>query len=115
MRGFPGSVSAGVQTIAMRRAKDKRQHLQSKLAGMHFETVAQGVIAIKEGAWYTPDESGTDTAGCGNVLSADVSAPCGATSSTSRCRALRAKPKSVKKDCCIPEPEASANAGRLGI
>ena len=43
------------------------------------EHIAPGVIAIKEGAWYTPDGDGTDLGGCGNVLSADRSAPCGAT------------------------------------
>ncbi len=43
------------------------------------DRVAQGVISIKEGAWYTPNGQGVDTVGCGNVLSADSSARCGAT------------------------------------
>ena len=36
-------------------------------------------MSIKEGAWFTPDADGTDTAGCANVLTEDRSAPCGAT------------------------------------
>jgi len=42
--------------------------------------IAQGVVSIKEGAWFTPDADGTDTKGCANVLAEDRSAPCGATS-----------------------------------
>lgn len=41
--------------------------------------IAPGVVAIKEGAWFTPDATGADTRGSANVLSADRSAPCGAT------------------------------------
>jgi anaerobic dimethyl sulfoxide reductase subunit A len=41
--------------------------------------IAQGVISIKEGAWFTPDADGTDTKGYANVLAEDRSAPCGAT------------------------------------
>ncbi|WP_422003160.1 molybdopterin-containing oxidoreductase family protein [Reyranella sp.] len=43
------------------------------------DRIAPGVVSIKEGAWFTPDAAGTDTAGCANVLAADRSAPCGAT------------------------------------
>ena len=43
------------------------------------DRIAPGVISIKEGAWYTPNGQGVDTVGCGNVLSADTSARCGAT------------------------------------
>ena len=43
------------------------------------DDIAPGVVAIKEGAWFTPDESGADTAGCANVLSGARAAPCGAT------------------------------------
>ena len=41
--------------------------------------IARGVVSINEGAWFTPDATGTDTQGCANALSADRSAPCGAT------------------------------------
>jgi anaerobic dimethyl sulfoxide reductase subunit A len=43
------------------------------------ERIARGVVAIKEGAWFSPDGEGRDTGGCANVLSADRSAPSGAT------------------------------------
>jgi anaerobic dimethyl sulfoxide reductase subunit A len=41
--------------------------------------IAPGVVSIKEGAWFTPDSDGADTTGCANALTADRSAPCGAT------------------------------------
>ncbi len=41
--------------------------------------IAPGVVSIKEGAWYTPDQQGTDSQGCANVLTTDRAAPCGAT------------------------------------
>ena len=41
--------------------------------------IAQGVVSIKEGAWFTPAADGTDTKGCANVLAEDRSAACGAT------------------------------------
>ncbi len=43
------------------------------------DRIARGVVSIKEGAWFTPDESGADTRGCANVLTDDRSAPSGAT------------------------------------
>ncbi len=43
------------------------------------DRIAQGVVSIKEGAWFTPDATGTDTKGCANAVTADRSAPCGAT------------------------------------
>ena len=43
------------------------------------DRIAPGVVSIKEGAWHTPGQGGTDTQGCANVLTADRSAPCGAT------------------------------------
>jgi anaerobic dimethyl sulfoxide reductase subunit A len=42
------------------------------------DRIAEGVVAIKEGAWYEPDETGEDTRGCANVLSADRPARSGA-------------------------------------
>ncbi len=43
------------------------------------DRIARGVVSIKEGAWFTPDAEGRDTRGCANVLTADRSAPSGAT------------------------------------
>ena len=43
------------------------------------DRIAPGVVAIKEGAWFTPDAGGDDVRGCTNVLTDDRSAPCGAT------------------------------------
>jgi DmsA/YnfE family anaerobic dimethyl sulfoxide reductase A subunit len=42
------------------------------------DRVAPGVISIKEGAWFTPDQHGQDTRGCANVLVADRASPAGA-------------------------------------
>jgi anaerobic dimethyl sulfoxide reductase subunit A len=36
-------------------------------------------VSIKEGTWFTPDADGLDRHGCANVLTADRSSPCGAT------------------------------------
>jgi anaerobic dimethyl sulfoxide reductase subunit A len=43
------------------------------------DRIARGVVSIKEGAWFAPDDRGTDTQGCANVLTLDHAAPCGAT------------------------------------
>jgi anaerobic dimethyl sulfoxide reductase subunit A len=43
------------------------------------DRIARGVVSIKEGAWFTPDERGEDRRGCANVLTDDRAAPCGAT------------------------------------
>ncbi|HUG35606.1 MAG TPA: molybdopterin-dependent oxidoreductase [Candidatus Limnocylindrales bacterium] len=42
------------------------------------ERIAPGVVSIAEGAWFTPDGEGRDTAGCANVLTSDRPSPCGA-------------------------------------
>ena len=41
--------------------------------------IAQGVVSIKEGAWFAPDAEGSDASGCANALTDDRSAPSGAT------------------------------------
>jgi anaerobic dimethyl sulfoxide reductase subunit A len=42
------------------------------------DRIARGVVSMKEGAWFTPGEDGTDTRGCANVLTPDRASPCGA-------------------------------------
>jgi anaerobic dimethyl sulfoxide reductase subunit A len=42
------------------------------------DRIAPGVVSIKDGAWFTPAPDGADTHGCCNVLTADRSAPSGA-------------------------------------
>jgi anaerobic dimethyl sulfoxide reductase subunit A len=49
--------------------------LRAKVTGR----IASGVVSIKEGAWFIPNDEGTDTQGCANVLTSDRAAPCGAT------------------------------------
>lgn len=42
------------------------------------DRITPGVVAIKEGAWFTPDARGHDTRGCTNVLIADRASPAAA-------------------------------------
>jgi anaerobic dimethyl sulfoxide reductase subunit A len=42
------------------------------------DRIAPGVVSIKEGVWFTPDDSGQDTRGCANVLIEDRASPAGA-------------------------------------
>lgn len=42
------------------------------------ERIMPGVVAIPQGAWYTPDEKGVDRGGCANVLTKNVTSPAGA-------------------------------------
>ena len=42
------------------------------------DRIVRGVVCLKEGAWFTPDAEGRDTRGRANVLTADRSAPSGA-------------------------------------
>jgi anaerobic dimethyl sulfoxide reductase subunit A len=42
------------------------------------DRIAVGVIAIKEGAWFSLDARGDDTRGCSNVLTSDIASPAGA-------------------------------------
>ena len=51
----------------------------TRLPATVTDRVAPGVVAIKEGAWFVPDDAGLDTGGAANVLTADRASPCGAT------------------------------------
>jgi anaerobic dimethyl sulfoxide reductase subunit A len=42
------------------------------------DRIAPGVVAIKEGAWFTLDADGRDTHGCSNMLTPDRASPAGA-------------------------------------
>jgi anaerobic dimethyl sulfoxide reductase subunit A len=54
------------------------EHGAMVLPAFVTDRIAPGVVSIKEGAWFTPDAAGMDTGGCANVLTADRSAPSGA-------------------------------------
>jgi anaerobic dimethyl sulfoxide reductase subunit A len=42
------------------------------------ERIVPGVVDVPQGAWYDPDERGTDRGGCANVLTLDKRSPGGA-------------------------------------
>jgi anaerobic dimethyl sulfoxide reductase subunit A len=42
------------------------------------ERIMPGVVALPQGAWYTPDENGVDHGGSANVLTKNVTSPGGA-------------------------------------
>jgi anaerobic dimethyl sulfoxide reductase subunit A len=52
---------------------------ESRLKVRVTDRVLAGVVAVKEGAWFTPNSDGSDRGGSTNVLTADRSAPCGGT------------------------------------
>jgi len=41
------------------------------------ERIAPGVVCMKAGAWYAPDDAGTDRGGCPNTLTVDRPSPAG--------------------------------------
>ncbi len=43
------------------------------------QRIMPGVVAIGQGAWYSPDEKGIDQGGCANTLTNDKGSPGGAT------------------------------------
>ncbi len=55
------------------------EHGATYLPARVTDDVAPGVVTIKEGAWFNPGADGVDTEGCANAVTADVSAPSGAT------------------------------------
>lgn len=42
------------------------------------ERIMPGVVAVQQGAWYTPDKNGVDLGGCANMLTRNVTSPGGA-------------------------------------
>jgi anaerobic dimethyl sulfoxide reductase subunit A len=42
------------------------------------ERIMPGVVAIPQGAWYSPDENGVDHGGCPNIFTKNVASPGGA-------------------------------------
>ena len=45
------------------------------------ERIMPGVVAIGEGAWYSPDENGVDQGACANTLTRDKPSPAGSLAS----------------------------------
>ncbi len=45
------------------------------------QRIMPGVVAIGEGAWYSPDERGVDKGACANVLTRDKASPAGSLAS----------------------------------
>ena len=48
------------------------------IAARVTERIMPGVVALPQGAWYSPDENGIDHGGCANVLTKNVTSPAGA-------------------------------------
>ncbi len=55
------------------------EHGETRLKVRVTDRILQGVVTMKEGAWFAPNAGGADRGGSTNVLTADRSAPCGAT------------------------------------
>jgi len=75
------------------------------------DRIAPGVVSIREGAWFTPDERGDDRKGCANVLTDDRSAPCGAT--TYNTCLVQVEPAFVGADGAVGSPDIKDDLGRV--
>jgi len=51
---------------------------ETRIQAKVTERIMPGVVSLGQGAWYTPDEKGRDTAGSANILTADRHSPGGA-------------------------------------
>ncbi len=71
--------AAARRIVNGQRVRVYNAHGATILPATVTDRIALGVVSIKEGAWFTPDATGTDTQGCANALTEDRSAPCGAT------------------------------------
>src|SRR6185312_3154711 len=67
------------------RVRVFNQYGATVLAAKITGRIARGGVSINEGAWHAPDASGADTGGAANVLTADRTAPCGATTYNTNC------------------------------
>jgi len=68
--------SRGIRDGDMVRVLNDRG--ETRIPAQVTERIMPGVVAIPQGAWYDPDENGTDRGGCANVLTKNVSSPAGA-------------------------------------
>lgn len=78
-------IAAGVDSVtlfgstgAIGLFADEERRRTAEVLMAHVTDIAPGVVLIKEGAWFTPADDGTDLRGCADVLSDDRSAPRGA-------------------------------------
>jgi anaerobic dimethyl sulfoxide reductase subunit A len=54
---------------------------EARIPARVTERIMPGVVALPQGAWYTPDENGVDYGGCANMFTKNVTSPGGAFSS----------------------------------